>query len=150
LPVFNARDFRTFFDQGALGLPRVLMQMIGVAGLVGLGLALVGLYGVVAYSVSRRTREIGIRMAIGATKLDVLALVLRQGLTLAGVGALIGIAASTPVFRLMSAGLAGLGGLSYWTLVLVPLGLIAVTLGACWLPARRATRINPTIALRAD
>jgi macrolide transport system ATP-binding/permease protein len=149
-PVFNARDFRTFFDQGALGLPRVLMQMIGVAGFVGLGLALVGLYGVVAYSVSRRTREIGIRMAIGATKRDVLTLVLRQGLTLASVGALIGIGLSTPVFRLMATGLAGLGGLSYWTLVLVPLGLMAVTLGACWLPARRATRIDPTIALRVD
>jgi macrolide transport system ATP-binding/permease protein len=149
-PVFNVRDFRTYFEQGTLGPPRVLMQMIGVAGLVGLGLALVGLYGVVAYSVSRRTREIGIRMAIGATKLDVAALVLRQGLTLSIAGTLVGLVASAPILRLMSAGLAGLGGLSYWTLAIVPVGLVAVTLGACWLPARRATRIDPTIALRAE
>jgi putative ABC transport system permease protein len=124
--------------------------MVGVAGLIGLGLALVGLYGVVAYSVSRRTREIGIRMAIGATRLDVASLVLRQGLTLSIAGTIVGLAASAPVLRLMSAGLAGLGGLSYWTLAIVPVGLVAVTLGACWLPARRATRIDPTIALRAD
>jgi predicted permease len=149
-PVFNVRDFHTYFQQGTLGLPRVLMQMVGVAGLIGLGLALVGLYGVVAYSVSRRTREIGIRMAIGATKLDVASLVLRQGLTLSIAGTIVGLAASAPVLRLMSAGLAGLGGLSYWTLAIVPVGLVAVTLGACWLPARRATRIDPTIALRAD
>jgi putative ABC transport system permease protein len=149
-PVFNVRDFRTYFEQGALGLPRVLMQMTGVAAMVGLTLALVGLYGVVAYSVSRRTREIGIRMAIGATRLDVLGLVLRQGLTLSTVGTLAGLAVSAPLFRLMASGLEGLGGLSYWTLAIVPVGLVAVTLAACWLPARRAARINPTMALRAE
>lgn len=149
-PVFNIRDFRSYFEQGTLGLPRVLLQMISVAGLVGLGLALVGLYGLVSYTVSRRTREIGIRMAIGATRLDVMRLVLRQGLVLSVVGALLGLAASVQVFRVMSAGLAGLGSLSLWTLALVPAGLIAVTVSACWMPARRAARINPTIALRAD
>jgi hypothetical protein len=129
---------------------RIGALILGAFGVLALVLAAVGVYGVVAYSVSRRTREIGLRIAIGATRLDVLRLVLRQGLALAGIGALLGVAASAPVFQLMSSGLAGLGGLSYWTLVIVPVGLLAVTLGACWLPARRAARIDPTIALRAD
>ncbi len=149
-PVFNVRDFRTYYEQGALAMPRVLTQMAGAAGLVGLGLALVGVYGLVSYSVSRRTREFGIRMAIGASRGAVLRLVLRQGLVLALSGALLGVALSAPVFLAISASMSGLGALSPWTLVAVPVGLVGVTVAASWAPARRATRISPTIALRAE
>jgi len=149
-PVFNVRDFRTYYEQGALGPPRVLTQMAGAAGIAGLCLALVGVYGLVNYSVSRRTREFGIRMAIGASRGAVLRLVLTQGFVLALVGALLGVALSAPVFLAISAGMSGLGALSRWTLVAVPLGLVGVAVAACWAPARRATRISPTIALRTE
>jgi ABC-type antimicrobial peptide transport system permease subunit len=89
-------------------------------------------------------------MAIGATAFDVVRLVLRQGLVLSTAGTLLGLAASIPVFRLLAAALAGLGGISPWTLIVVPAGLVAVTLAACWLPARRAVRVDPTIALRVE
>jgi putative ABC transport system permease protein len=100
--------------------------------------------------VARRTREFGIRMAIGADRWSVLRLVLKQGLTLALIGDAIGLGLSIPAFRGLSAAMAGVGELSAWTLVVVPAALIVVTLAACYLPARRASRIDPTIALRYE
>ena len=147
-PVFNVREFRSFFADGVLAVPRVLLQVVGAAGAAGLVLAVIGLFGLVSYSASQRTREIGIRMAIGAGRRDILRLVLRHGLWLSGVGVVLGVLVSVPVFRLLSAGLAGLGPLSAWTLVLVPLALMAVTLAACLVPAIRASRLDPTTALR--
>jgi macrolide transport system ATP-binding/permease protein len=149
-PVFNVRSFQTYYDQGALGVPLIVMQMAGSTGAGGLVLAVVGLYGLVAYSVSRRTREIGIRMAIGADRMAVLRLVLRQGFLLSLTGSAAGLALSIPIYRMMAAGLAGLGTLSPWTLVIVPLGLIATTTLACYVPAYRASRIDPLIALRYE
>ncbi len=149
-PVYNVRPFDTFYEQGVLGPALVVMQMVGSTGLLGLVLALVGLYGLIAYSVSRRTREIGIRMAIGAGRGMVLRMILRQGiaLSLAGVGA--GLAVSFPVFRMLSSALAGLGVLSPLTLVIVPCALVLITMCACWIPALRASRIDPTRALRYE
>ena len=149
-PVFNVRDFRTYYEQGALALPRTLMQMAGVAGFLGLGLALVGVYGLVSYTVSRRTREFGVRMAIGASRAAVVRLVLKQGLALSVSGALAGLALAIPVFLALSGAMTGLGRLSPWTLAVVPVGLVAVALAACWPPALRATRISATVALRAE
>lgn len=149
-PVFNTRPMEVFYQLGVLGPSLIVLQMVSVTGLVGLVLALVGLYGLIAYSVVRRTREIGIRVAVGAGRGRILWLVLGQGLriTLAGAGA--GLALSIPLFRLLSAALAGLGPLSLWTLATVPLILIALTTAACAVPAFRASAIDPLIALRND
>src|SRR6185436_2747583 len=106
------------------GLALIVMQMVGAAGLTGLALALIGLYGLVAYSVARRTREFGIRMAIGADRRSVLRLVLRQGLTLALIGNALGLALSIPAFLGLSAAMAGVGPLSPLTLAVVPAVLI--------------------------
>jgi putative ABC transport system permease protein len=149
-PAYNVRDLDTYYEQGPLGMALIVMQMVGAAGVAGLMLALVGLYGLVAYSVARRTREFGVRMAIGAGRASVLALVLREGLTLALIGDAVGIALSIPAFLGMSAALAGVGPLSVWTLVLFPAALVAVTLCACYVPAYRASRIDPTLALRYE
>jgi ABC-type antimicrobial peptide transport system permease subunit len=119
-------------------------------GLLGLTLAIIGLYGLVAYSVAQRTREIGIRMAIGAARRDVLAMVLRQGLTLAIVGIAIGGVASAGLARVLSAGMAGLGAPSTFTFVVVPVLLVGLTLAASYVPARRASMVDPLRALRED
>jgi putative ABC transport system permease protein len=121
----------------------------GAMGMVGLTLALVGLYGVVAYSVARRTREIGIRMAIGAGRSDVLKMVLRQGLMLSMAGILVGAVASVAVARLVSAS-GGPGAPNPATYVTVPVLLIGLTMAASYFPARRAARVDPLRALRCD
>jgi ABC-type antimicrobial peptide transport system permease subunit len=119
-------------------------------GLVGLSLALIGLYALVAYSVARRTREIGIRMAMGARRSDVLQMVLRQGFTLAAIGIFVGGAASVAVARLLAAGMAGLGAPSPAAFIVVPTTLMLLTLAASYFPARRASRVDPLRALRHD
>ncbi len=149
-PIYNARTFSSFYRQRAISIVLLIVQLVTTMGLLGLTLALVGLYGLIAYSVSRRTQEIGIRMALGAHRADVLRMVLRQGflLSIAGVG--IGFAASLGVQRLLTIGLIGLGTLSTTTLVMVPLALILATLAACYLPARRASQVDPIRALRYE
>jgi ABC-type antimicrobial peptide transport system permease subunit len=113
-------------------------------------LALVGLYGLIAYSVSRRRQEIGIRVAIGATKADVAKMVLRQGLALVLGGMLAGGAISVAVARILTAGLVGVGTPNPLTYVVVPVGLVVVTMAACYIPARRASLIDPIRALRYE
>jgi macrolide transport system ATP-binding/permease protein len=149
-PVYNVRALDHYYEQGVLGLALVVLQMVASTGIVGLVLAVVGLYGLIAYSVSRRTREIGIRMAIGADRAGVLRLILRQGFVLCAVGVALGLAFSVPVFTMMSSALAGLGTLSPWTLVVAPCALILVAMAACYVPALRASRIDPNIALRYE
>ena len=119
-------------------------------GLLGLTLALIGLYGLVAYSVTRRTREIGIRMAIGAGRADVLKMVLRQGMTLATAGIVAGGVASAAVARLLMAGMAGLGAPNPAIYVIVPILLAGLTLAASYIPARRASNVDPLRALRYE
>jgi len=149
-PVNNLRTFSSFYRQRAIGGRLMLMQATGAMGMLGLILALVGLYGLVAYSVARRTREIGIRMAVGASRADVLKMVLRQGLTLALAGILVGSVASVAVGRLVTAGLVGLGAPNPATYVIVPVVLIVLTIGASYFPARRAARVDPLRALRYE
>jgi ABC-type antimicrobial peptide transport system permease subunit len=125
-----------------------LMQVVATMGLLGLTLALIGLYGLIAYSVSRRTQEIGVRMAIGADK--VLKMVLRQGFVLVLAGIAVGGAVSVVVARMLTIGLAGLGTPNPITYVVVPIALLLITLAACYIPARRASLIDPIRALRYE
>ena len=123
--------------------------MAGFAGLAVL-LAAVGIYGVMAYAVSQRTHEIGLRMALGAEPGNVLRMILTQGLRLALMGVALGLAASLALTRLMTGLLFGLKPSDPETFVLVTAALLAVAVAACWIPARRATRVEPVIALRYE
>jgi predicted permease len=150
LPIYNLRPLEILYHQRSVSILLVILQAVGTMGLIGLALALIGLYGLIAYSVSRRTQEIGIRMALGARGTDVLGMVLRQGLLLSGIGIAIGLAASVGLRSIMELGLVGLGVTSPIVLVIVPLVLIVVTMAACYLPARRASLVDPLRALRYE
>jgi ABC-type antimicrobial peptide transport system permease subunit len=121
-----------------------------VLGVLALMLAVIGLYGVMAWMVVQRTREIGIRMALGAQAHNVLALVLRQGMKLVLIGVIIGIPASLAAARVLSSLLTGLTTSDALTIGVVTLLLVCVTLLACYLPARRATRVDPLETLRYE
>ena len=150
LPIYNTRTFSSYFEKRAMAAPKLILQLVGSMGGIGLAIALVGLYGLIAYTVSRRTREIGIRVAIGASGGSVLRMVLRQGMILAGSGLVVGIALSVLVGKGLAAGLAGLGSPSLVTYVAVPVSLVLVTMLACFVPAWRASRIDPLVALRYE
>jgi len=149
-PVQDVQTMQHFFREGALFGNRLITQVVTAIGLFGLLLAITGLYGVIAYSVSRRTREIGIRMAIGADAGSVARLVLRQGMLLTGIGAAIGLALSLLASQLLGSLLVGVSARDPEVYVAVPLLLAAISLLACYVPARRAARIDPLLALRQD
>ncbi len=117
---------------------------------MGLGLTLIGLYGLVAYAVSRRTREIGIRMAVGAAPRAILAMVLQRGVALTVAGITVGLIASLVASRLLEAAIPGVGNVAIGTYALVVPLVFVVTLLAAYLPARRAARIDPLLTLRAE
>jgi len=129
---------------------RFTMLVLGLLASVALILAAVGVHGVLSYSVTARTREIGIRMALGARPSGVSRLVVSQGMTLALAGAALGVAAAFLLTRSMGTLLFGVTPTDPFTFVVVPLGLALVALCASYLPARRATRVDPVTALRAD
>jgi predicted permease len=129
---------------------RLVAQLSTFFAVLALLLACAGIYGLLAYEVARRTREIGIRMAVGAQRTHVMAMVLKHGLTLAVVGGALGCALSVGVSRLLQTLLYGVTAGDAKTLAVVLLVLIAVSLVACWLPARRATRVDPLVALRYE
>jgi putative ABC transport system permease protein len=150
MPIFNARTLSNFYQMRATSVMLMILELVTAMGLLGLALALVGLYGLISYSVSRRTQEIAIRMALGANRRNVVQMVLRQGLLLSLVGIAIGFAGSLGVRGLLSRGLIGLGSSNPMVLFLVPLALLAVTIGACYVPARRASQVDPIRALRYE
>jgi ABC-type antimicrobial peptide transport system permease subunit len=123
----------------------VLMAALAAAGLL---LATLGLYGVMAYSVNQRVGEIGLRMALGAQRRDVRRLIVRKGLRLSCLGLGLGLVGGWVLARLIASRLYGVSASAPWTFVAAPLVLTAVALLACWLPAQRATRIDPMEALR--
>lgn len=149
LPVYRVETMEDHL-RNALFLPRLAGTLFGVFGFVGLLLASVGLYGVMGYSVSRRTREIGIRMALGAAAGGVQSMVVKQGMFLAAMAIVLGLAAALAVAKLASGILYGIKPHDPATFVMVTICLALVAMLACWLPARRAARVDPMKALRMD
>jgi ABC-type antimicrobial peptide transport system permease subunit len=145
-PIYNVRTYDDVV-MNSLGTRRVSMQLFTVFGISALLLAAVGIYGVMAYSVTQRTQEIGIRMALGAQKSDILRLVVKQGMTLTLIGVIAGLAGAFALTRVIANLLFGVGASDPLTFIAISLLLVFVSLIACYLPARRAARLNPVVAL---
>ena len=126
------------------------LVMLCVAGSMALLLGIVGIYGVISYSVSQRTREIGIRMALGAQRQKLTAMFVRQGLWLTGIGVAIGLTSAFLTMRLMSSLLFHVSPLDPWTYTITSACVVVIAWLACYLPSRRAAAVDPTLALRAE
>jgi putative ABC transport system permease protein len=146
------QDIQTMDERlgGFAAVRRIYTLMLGIFAGIAVALSAVGVYGVIGYSVSRRRNEIGIRMALGAKSGDVMRMVLRQGMLLAGIGVLLGIGGAMAATRALSSMLYGVRPADPLTLAAVSLLLAVVALAACYLPARRATRVDPMLALRSE
>jgi putative ABC transport system permease protein len=153
MPLLGLRTMEDYYDSRAVGISRLVVGIVGGMGTVGMVLAMVGLYGLMAYAVSRRTREFGIRIAVGAAPSSVLSLVLRRGLVLAAVGIVVGVIGGVAAGGVLRGAFASQltaaneTGITY--AIVVPV-LVAVTLLAAYVPARRAARTDPLRALRQD
>ena len=149
MAIFNTETMQEHVNKSLL-LPRISALLLGIFGTVGLTLAAIGLYGVMSYSVRRRTREIGIRMALGARPGAVLKMVLAQGLVLTGIGLVIGLGIAVGLGRFTASLLYGISGTDLPTFIAVNAVLLAVALIATVVPAFRAARVQPTTALRHE
>lgn len=149
LPVFGIRTMAKHLESGAI-VQKIGGTMLAVFGALALLLASVGLYGVIAYIFSQRTHELGIRVALGAGRRDIMRLVLAQGAWLAGIGLAIGLAASAMLMPLMKSQLVGVEDRDPLTFAATALALAAVALAASYFPARRASRVDPIVALRYE
>jgi predicted permease len=151
MPIYNVRTMEELYRMRAISVFNVIVGTVAALGVMGLGLSIVGLYGLVAYAAGRRTREIGIRMAVGATRSTVLRMVLRQGIVLALVGLVVGLVASVVAGELLRAAFpSGDTPRDFVAPLLVLPIVLTVTFLAAYLPARRASHVNPMQALRYD
>jgi putative ABC transport system permease protein len=149
LPVFGERTM-TQVAAESVSRRRFAMQVVGLFGILALLLAAVGIYGVIAYSVTQRTREIGIRVALGASRTAILRWVLKQGLVLTIAGVVVGLVAAFALTRLLRTLLFGIGPTDFVTYGVLAILLTVVALIACYAPARRATKVDPLVALRYE
>jgi predicted permease len=149
LPVFDVHTQEELIDQ-LLFQERMVAKLSGFFGLLALVLACIGLYGLLSYEVSRRTREIGIRMALGAQRRGVLRLVVGQGMVLAIIGAIVGIGLTLAVTRYLKSMLYDIHANDPATIAGVAILLTLVAVAACYIPARRAMRVDPMVALRYE
>ena len=148
-PIYNVTTLEQSLSD-SISPRRFNMLMLGIFAGIALALASVGIYGVMAFSVTQRTREIGIRMALGAEQRDVLGLMARQalGVTLAGI--VFGLGGAWALTRFLASFLYGVRPTDAATFAVVPVALVAVSLLACYIPARRATKVDPMVALRYE
>jgi putative ABC transport system permease protein len=150
-PIYDVRTMKEFYQVSTVGMMNIIIGMIAAMGMMGLALSIVGLYGLVAYAASRRTKEIGIRMALGADRAAVLRMVLRQGIVLATAGLAVGLLASVGTGELLRGTFtSGDKTRDVTSLLLVAPVVLAVTALAAYIPARRASRVDPMKALRYD
>jgi putative ABC transport system permease protein len=149
LPVYNLGTLAQQKD-GLLYTERLAAALLTLFGLLALSLAAVGIYGMLSYAVTERTREMGIRLALGANPRDLIKLVVGQGMTLTLIGLVIGVGASFALTRLIARLLFGVSATDPMTFIVIPLLLAGVAMLACWIPARRATRVDPLVALRYE
>jgi putative ABC transport system permease protein len=148
-PIYSVRTMEQIVSR-SLAERRFAMLVLAMFAATALLLAGVGIYGVMSYAVTRRVREIGIRSALGASRQEIVGLVLRQGMRVAGIGMAAGLVAAVALTRLMSTLLYGVRPADPLTLVAVTFLLGAIALLACYVPARRATAVDPLIALRSE
>jgi putative ABC transport system permease protein len=149
LPIFGERTLEQVVSE-SLAQRRFAMQVVGLFGLLAMLLAGIGIYGVMAYAVSQRTREIGIRIALGANRRAILGWVFRQGMTLIVVGVGLGLIGAFAFTRLLRSLLFGVAPTDLMTYVALAALLALVALLACYIPARRATKVDPLVALRYE
>jgi putative ABC transport system permease protein len=149
LPLYNVQTLQEIVDQST-AQPRLNIALLGLFAGAALVLAGLGIYGVVSYTVTQRSQEIGVRVALGASRADVLRLVLTEGATLTVIGVACGVVGALFATRLIQSWLFEIGRADPVTFAGVATGLIAVSLVASYLPARRAAQVDPLVAMRAD
>jgi len=148
-PIFNIATMQQLV-RDSVSTRRITLILLGLFSALALVLAAIGIYGVISYSVAQRTHEIGIRMALGADRTEVLRMILAQGMKIAGAGVVIGLAASFGLTRWMAKLLFSVSAADPLTFTAVALVLVLIALLACYIPARRALRVDPIIALRYE
>jgi putative ABC transport system permease protein len=149
VPVYSVQTMTERIG-GQIAADRMIAVLLSIFGGAALLLASIGVYGVMGYSVAQRTREIGIRMALGAERIDIVKLIVRQGLTLVLIGAGVGLAISFALTRVLKNLLFGVSATDPLTFSVIVALMIVVGLLACYLPARRATKVDPLVALRYE
>jgi putative ABC transport system permease protein len=149
LPLYNVSSVSDLVDQ-SVGQPRLNTTLLAFFAGVALLLAVIGIYGVVSYSVTQRTHEIGVRMALGAQQADVLLLVLREGAMLAAIGVVLGIGGAYLATPLIRSWLFGIERTDSTTIGTMAMSLVAIAIAASYLPARRASQVDPLVAMRAE